>query len=84
MMSVLQLSMHTDTSGTSVPTQLHDNLSIRAFKLVIDSLLTKTRVSAWRIVRSAYRELWLEESYGGSVARWPWTRQDVRKALKSG
>jgi len=68
MMSALQLSMHTDTSGTSVPTQLHDNLSIRAFKLVIDSLLTKTRASAWRIVRSAYRELWLEESY--NTRRW--------------
>ena len=60
MMSALQLSIHTDTdtSEASMPTQLDDNLSIRAFKLVIDSLLTKARASAWRIVRSAYRELW--------------------------
>jgi len=68
MMSALQLSIHTDTSEASVPTQLHDNLSIRAFKLAIDSLLAKTRASAWRIVRSAYRELWLEESY--NTRRW--------------
>ena len=70
MMSALQLSIHTDTdtSEASMPTQLDDNLSIRAFKLVIDSLLTKARASAWRIVRSAYRELWLEEPY--NTRRW--------------
>jgi len=69
MMSTLQLSAHTGASGTSVPTPFfHDDLSIRAFKLAIDSLLAKTRACAWRIVRSAYRELWLEESY--NTRRW--------------
>jgi len=68
MMQTLQLHMHADTSEVGIHTQFHNNLSVRAFRTAIDSLLAKVRVTSWRIVRSAYRELWFEELY--NTRRW--------------
>ena len=68
MMQTLQLHMHADTSEAGIHTQFHNNLSVRAFRIAIDSLLAKVRVTSWRIVKSAYRELWFEELY--NTRRW--------------
>ncbi|KXN81751.1 hypothetical protein AN958_03768 [Leucoagaricus sp. SymC.cos] len=51
------------TTEASVQSPLHDQLAVRAFITSIDELKSKARASTWTIMKSAYRELWLEETY---------------------
>ncbi|KAJ3569391.1 hypothetical protein NP233_g5082 [Leucocoprinus birnbaumii] len=55
--------LHDPRDSTSTPTQLHDQLAVRALTTAIDALRSKARASSWRIMRAAYRELWFEEPY---------------------
>lgn len=51
------------TATTKPLLQLHDKLAMHAFTAAIDALRIKVRESTWRIMRSAFRELWLEEPF---------------------
>lgn len=42
---------------------LHGDLARRALLVAIEALRSKAQETIWSIIRSAYRELWLEESY---------------------
>lgn len=68
---ILQLAQSptdTDSPVGESPIQLHATLAIRALTMSIDALRSKARTSMWTIIRSAYRELWLEEPY--DTGRW--------------
>jgi hypothetical protein len=60
---LVQPATDTDPPPLDEPTQLHDVLAIRALTTTIDALRLRARASAWKVMRSAYRELSLEEPY---------------------